>query len=114
MCDRALGAGREGRHEVRPALGYHGNRLVVDVEAVLDRVDAGPDRVLHALRGVRVAGHALANGVGLVHERVELLVGPIAPPDLLAVRTRAASVLAYRSRTNYRSPETSARSSTTC
>ena len=51
--------------------------FVVHEGAVLDRVDAVPDRPLHALRAVRVRGHLHAVVVRRRHDGRELLVGEL-------------------------------------
>ena len=63
----------ERRNEVRIVLEHELDRLVVEVDAVLDRADAGPNRVLDAHGRLRVGHHPEADGTSLADHRLDLL-----------------------------------------
>ena len=63
------------RHPYRAALDHLGQRLVVELDPVLDRVGAGAHGVLHARRAVRMDGHFPSGGVRRVDDRLHLVEG---------------------------------------
>ena len=78
QCDAGLGGGddsarrEERRDEPRPSLDHQVDGLVVEVDAVVDRADAGADRVLDPVGRLRVRHHEDAGSVGLLDEHLEL------------------------------------------
>jgi predicted dithiol-disulfide oxidoreductase (DUF899 family) len=75
---------REGRHEEDAALGHlvERFRLLVEITAVLDRIDAGLDRDAQPTTAQRVAHHAAIERVRLVGQRLHFveIEGAVARP----------------------------------
>ena len=65
----------EGGDEHRPALGHPVQQIrpLVEVEAVLDGVDAGPDREFRPGQSLAMRGGPIGLAMGLVHERAHLV-----------------------------------------
>ena len=66
---------RGGADQEGPGLRHQRNGVVAGERPVLDAVDPGPDAGPDAGVAVGVGGDAQAVAVGLVHDRLELLVG---------------------------------------
>ena len=73
------------------ALDHHLDRLVVEVDAVLDRADAGTHRRLDAVGRLGVAHHPLAGRRRLGDEHVELVVAEVPMARVVAWRQHAAA-----------------------
>ena len=62
----------EGRHEPRPPLEHQLDRLVIEVDPVVDRADSGPDGVLDPVGALGVGHDEHPCCGGLLDERLEL------------------------------------------
>jgi hypothetical protein len=74
---RAFGHGRsgeQGRHEVALVGLQQLDGLAIQIGAVLDRIDTGAQRCVHAVSAVRVTHHATTQRVGSRHDGAQLIV----------------------------------------
>ena len=90
--DPGLGSGHhrrgggEGRHQPGAALQHHRDRLVVQVDAVLDGADPGPHRGFDPIRGLGVGHDGPSGGAGLGHQDRQLVVAEVGVGGLVARR----------------------------
>ena len=82
-------AQRGHEHDPAPRHRVQQRRLAVQRQAVLDRVDAGVDGQPRALEPLDVGGHADAEAVGLVDDRLELGRGHLGGLGILGERPSA-------------------------
>ena len=61
------------RDQVRALVEHHRDRFVVEVHAVIDRADPGPDGVLDPFRALGVCHDPPPRGAGLGHQRLQFV-----------------------------------------
>ena len=76
VLDEVVAAEPERRDEVRSLRLHDGDRPVVDVRSVLDRVDAGLGGKANPFGAMRVRGDAATEAVGVGDDGLELVERP--------------------------------------
>ena len=69
--------GRDGRNVIGAALLHQFDGLVIHEGAVLDGIDTGANRALHALSAVRMRGHLETIITSSLHDAADLFLGEL-------------------------------------